>query len=99
MAWGRAGKVEICGINTAQLPTLTSQENQKYLSAMAHGDETARQKLITGNLRLVLSIIQRFSSRTENMDDLFQVGCVGLIKSIDHFDITAAYNCQPTPFL
>ena len=89
MAWGRAGKVEICGINTAQLPTLTSQENQKYLSAMAHGDETARQKLITGNLRLVLSIIQRFSSRTENMDDLFQVGCVGLIKSIDHFDITA----------
>ncbi len=89
MAWGRCGKVEICGINTTELPLLSPQKNKEYLQKMKNGDKEARQKLIDGNMRLVLSIIQRFSSRAANMDDLFQVGCIGLIKSIDHFDVDA----------
>ena len=79
-------KVEICGVNTAKLPTLTSAEKKDLLRRTREGDEDARETLICGNLRLVLSIIQRFTNRKENMDDLFQVGCVGLIKSIENFD-------------
>ena len=89
MAWGRCGKVEICGINTTELPLLSLQKNKEYLQKMKNGDKEARQKLIDGNMRHVLSIIRRFSSRAANMDDLFQVGCIGLIKSIDHFDVDA----------
>ena len=78
-------KVEICGVNTAKLKTLTDSEKHELLVRSKSGDETARQKLIDGNLRLVLSIIQRFTNRRENLDDLFQVGCIGLIKAIDNF--------------
>lgn len=80
------GKVEICGVNTANLPRLSSAETEKLLSRAAQGDAAAREKLINGNLRLVLSVIQKFAQRGENVDDLFQVGCVGLIKAIDNFD-------------
>ncbi len=82
------GKVEICGVNTAKLPVLKGDETAALLKAAKNGDEAAREKLIAGNLRLVLSVIQRFSGRGENADDLFQVGCIGLIKAIDNFDIT-----------
>ncbi len=82
------GKVEICGVNTAKLPVLKGEETVSLLKAAKGGDEAAREKLIAGNLRLVLSVIQRFSGRGENADDLFQVGCIGLIKAIDNFDIT-----------
>lgn len=85
------GKVEICGINTAQLKTLKPEETDRLLRLAHTGDKKAREKLIEGNLRLVLSVIQRFSGRysqrSENLDDLFQVGCVGLIKAIDNFDV------------
>ena len=80
-------KVEICGVNTSKLPVLTSAEmNELFLSVKA-GDKTAREKLIKGNLRLVLSVIQRFTNRGEYVDDPFQVGCIGLIKAIDNFDL------------
>lgn len=79
-------KVEICGVNTAKLKTLTSEEKTVLLKAAKEGDEDARRRLIDGNLRLVLSIIQRFTNRRENLDDLFQVGCIGLIKAIDNFN-------------
>ncbi len=79
-------KVEICGVNTSKLPTLTSSEKKELLRLTKEGDADARERLINGNLRLVLSIIQRFTGRHENMDDLFQVGCVGLIKAIDNFN-------------
>ena len=82
------GKVEICGVNTAKLPTLRTDEMTELLRRSRAGDEQARETLIQGNLRLVLSVIQRFASRGENADDLFQVGCVGLIKAIDNFDIS-----------
>ena len=82
------GKVEICGVNTAKLPTLKSDEMTELLRRIHAGDECARETLIQGNLRLVLSVIQRFASRGENADDLFQVGCVGLIKAIDNFDVS-----------
>ena len=81
-------KVEICGVNTAALPLLSEQEKDDLLMLVKTGDAAARDKLISGNLRLVLSVIQRFTGRGENMDDLFQVGCIGLIKSIDNFDVT-----------
>ena len=81
------GKVEICGINTAQLEILKNDEMMELLRRTKQGDMAARERLIRGNLRLVLSVIQRFSSRGENADDLFQVGCIGLIKAIDNFDI------------
>lgn len=81
-------KVEICGVNTATLPVLKEKEKEELLRLVKQGDKSAREKLINGNLRLVLSVIQRFTSRGENLDDLFQVGCIGLIKSIDNFDIT-----------
>ena len=79
-------KVEICGVNTSKLKTLTSEEKEELLELSSTGDADARQKLIDGNLRLVLSIIQRFTNRHENLDDLFQVGCIGLIKAIDNFN-------------
>lgn len=80
-------KVEICGVNTAKLKTLTASEKENLLKRAKEGDSTARDELIVGNLRLVLSVIQKFNSRGENPDDLFQVGCVGLIKAVDNFDI------------
>jgi RNA polymerase sporulation-specific sigma factor len=80
------GKVEICGVDTSKLKTLTEDEKKELLAAAAKGDKEARQKLIAGNLRLVLSIIQRFTNRGENLDDLFQVGCIGLIKAVDNFN-------------
>ena len=82
------GKVEICGVNTTKLPTLTAAETDALLHRAKDGDAAAREKLVEGNLRLVLSVIQRFSGRGENADDLFQVGCVGLLKAIDNFDIS-----------
>ena len=82
------GKVEICGVNTAQLPVLSSEEMEQLFRRCRAGEEEAREKLVEGNLRLVLSVIQRFASRGENADDLFQVGCVGLIKAVDNFDVT-----------
>ena len=80
------GKVEICGVNTGKLESVTGEEKRELLSRVKQGDEEARRLLISGNLRLVLSIIQRFANRRENMDDLFQVGCIGLIKAIDNFN-------------
>ncbi len=79
-------KVEICGINTSKLPVLKEKEKMELLKKMHEGDPHAREALINGNLRLVLSVIQRFTNRGENLDDLFQVGCIGLMKAIDHFD-------------
>lgn len=81
-------KVEICGVNTAQLKVLKEKEKVALLKKVKAGDEGARQELVNGNLKLVLSVIQRFTSRGENLDDLFQVGCIGLIKSIDNFDLS-----------
>ena len=81
-------KVEICGVNTAKLPTLTSEEKKALFARMEQGDESAREEFIRGNLRLVLRVIQRFYNRGENADDVFQVGCIGLIKSIDNFDVS-----------
>ncbi len=80
-------KVEICGVNTSKLGTLTDKEKRELLIKVRNGDEKARSALIDGNLRLVLSIIQRFTNRRENLDDLFQVGCIGLIKAVDHFNL------------
>jgi len=80
-------KVEICGVNTSKLKVLTDEEKKTLLKKTKEGDAEARQELIYGNLRLVLSIIQRFTNRKENMDDLFQVGCIGLVKAVDHFNI------------
>ena len=79
-------KVEICGVNTARLPVLKNDETERLLGLARDGDKDAREQLIAGNLRLVLSVIQRFTRRGENVDDLFQVGCIGLIKAIDNFD-------------
>ncbi|MEG2222448.1 MAG: RNA polymerase sporulation sigma factor SigG [Oscillospiraceae bacterium] len=87
------GKVEICGVNTSKLKVLKNEETMALLRRTKEGDLQARETLINGNLRLVLSVIQKFLNRGENVDDLFQVGCVGLIKAIDNFDIT-----QPVRF-
>ena len=81
-------KVEICGVNTAKLKVLREKEKIELLKRIREGDKAARDTLINGNLRLVLSVIQRFTNRGENLDDLFQVGCIGLIKAIDNFDIS-----------
>lgn len=79
-------KVEIANVNTSKLQVLTNKENKELFEQMNNGDKSAREKIISGNLRLVLSVIQRFGGRGENADDLFQIGCVGLIKAIDNFD-------------
>lgn len=82
------GKVEICGVNTSKLPLLKASEKEALFALIETGDLSARQQYIEGNLRLVLSVIKRFSSSNENVDDLFQIGCIGLIKAIDNFDST-----------
>lgn len=81
-------KVEICGVNTSKLPLLTEEEQKELFRKIQSGDKEAREQFIRGNLRLVLSIIQRFSNTGENIDDLFQIGCIGLMKSVDNFDVT-----------
>lgn len=81
-------KVEICGVNTSKLPVLSNDEMRQLIIKMRKGDNSSREKFIKGNLRLVLSVIQRFNNRGENVDDLFQVGCIGLIKAIDNFDLS-----------
>lgn len=81
-------KVEICGVNTSKLPVLKEKQMKKLLTDMKNGNYECREEFIQGNLRLVLSVIQRFNNRGENVDDLFQVGCIGLIKSIDNFDLS-----------
>ena len=83
-----ARKVELCGMDTSQLPVLSEAEKSRLIEAAHNGDQDARQQMIQGNLRLVLSVVQKFASRGENLDDLFQVGCVGLIKAIYNFDIS-----------
>ena len=94
-------KVEICGLNTSQLKVLTDEEKHDLLLRVKAGDEDARQELIQGNLRLVLSIIQRFSGRRENPDDLFQVGCIGLIKAVDNFnvDLDVKFSTYAVPMI
>ena len=81
-------KVVICGVDTSKLPVLKEKEKEKLLTEVKNGDKNARDALIKGNLRLVLSVIQRFTGRGENLDDLFQIGCIGLIKAIDNFDVS-----------
>jgi len=94
-------KVEICGVNTAKLKVLKHEEMQSLLRRTKEGDEQARQELIAGNLRLVLSVIQRFANRGENVDDLFQVGCIGLIKAIDNFntDLDVRFSTYGVPMI
>lgn len=92
-------KVEICGVNTSKLPLLSKKEKEELFIKIKAGDEEARNTFINGNLRLVLSVIQRFYGRGENADDLFQIGCVGLIKAIDNFDVSldiqlSTYRCS-----
>lgn len=95
------GKVEICGINTAKLKTLTFEETSELLRAAKGGDEKAREALIYGNLRLVLSVIKRFAGRGELMDDIFQVGCIGLIKAVDNFntEIGVKFSTYAVPMI
>ena len=81
-------RVEICGVNTAKLPLLKNEEKEELIKKVKQGDAQAREEYIRGNLRLVLSIIQRFSGSNENVDDLFQIGCIGLMKAIDNFDLS-----------
>ena len=81
-------KVEICGVNTAELPLLKAKEKEDLLKKIKQGDANAREQFIKGNLRLVLSIVQRFNQSNENIDDLFQIGCIGMIKAIDNFDLS-----------
>ena len=80
-------KVEICGVNTSELKVLSDDEKKELLIKTKQGDKQARRELISGNLRLVLSVVQRFTGRRENLDDLFQVGCIGLVKAVDNFNI------------
>lgn len=97
----RYNKVEICGVNTSLLKVLKEDEKRELLLKVKNGDIVARDELINGNLRLVLSIIQRFSSRSDNMDDLFQVGCIGLIKAIDNFnvDLEVKFSTYAVPMI
>ena len=81
-------KVEICGVNTSKLPVLSNEEKEKLFIKIKQGDKKAREEFINGNLKLVLSVIRKFNNRSENVDDLFQVGCIGLIKAIDNFDLS-----------
>jgi RNA polymerase sporulation-specific sigma factor len=83
-----SNKVEICGVNTSKLPVLSSEKMKELFTRIHAGDHSAREEFIQGNLRLVLSVIQRFNNRGEHIDDLFQVGCIGLIKAIDNFDVS-----------
>ncbi len=94
-------KVEICGVNTSKLKVLTDEEKKTLLLKVKEGDEAARQELICGNIRLVLSIIQRFTNRKENMDDLFQVGCIGLVKAVDNFntDLDVKFSTYAVPMI
>ncbi len=94
-------KVELCGVNTAGLKTLTDEQKKALLIRVRQGDGAARDELIEGNLRLVLSILQRFSGRRENADDLFQVGCIGLIKAVDHFnpDLDVKFSTYAVPMI
>lgn len=94
-------KVEICGVNTSKLKVLKSDETQQLLLKAKAGDKQAREELIAGNLRLVLSVIQRFANRGENADDLFQVGCIGLIKAIDNFntDLDVRFSTYGVPMI
>ena len=94
---GYSGKVEITGVNTTKLEVLSREEAAELFKKAKAGDMQARQKLINGNLRLVLSIIKRFDYKNESIDDLFQVGCIGLIKGIDNFDTTL--NVLPSTYL
>ncbi len=86
------GKVEICGVNTSKLPVLSAKEKRELFEKIKQGDMEARQRFIYGNLRLVLSILKRFGNRNENIDDLFQIGCIGLIKAVENFD--TSHNVQ-----
>ena len=81
-------KVEICGVDTSKLPVISEKEKLDLMRRAKEGDAAARDRMIASNLRLVLSVVQKFANRGENPDDLFQVGCIGLIKAIDHFDPT-----------
>ena len=94
-------KVEICGVNTSKLPLLTNEEKEELFKKIKDGDEKARETYIKGNLRLVLSVIQRFSSSNENVDDLFQIGCIGLIKALDHFNLSLklAFSTYAVPMI
>ena len=80
-------KVDLCGVNTSELPVLSNERMKELFEGLASGDLSCKEELILGNLKLVLAMVQRFSHRVDNMDDLFQIGCVGLIKAIDHFDL------------
>ena len=80
-------KVEICGVNTANLKVLKNEEMNKLFMDMKKGDSTAKDKIVNGNLKLILSILKKYNNRCDNMDDLFQIGCIGLIKAIDNFDL------------
>ena len=95
------GKVEVTGVDTSRLTTLSDKEKKELLKRAAEGDAAAREKLISGNLRLVLSVIQRFAGRHENMDDLFQVGCIGLIKAVDNFntDLEVKFSTYAVPMI
>ena len=97
----RLNKVEICGINTSSLKTLTEAEKRELLKRAAGGDEAARSELVMGNLRLVLSVIGRFNPKRESIDDLFQVGCIGLIKAIDNFnlDMEVRFSTYAVPMI
>ena len=94
-------RVEICGVNTSHLKVLTDEEKRSLLLRARSGDERARSELISGNLRLVLSIVQRFSGRRESMDDLFQVGCIGLVKAVDNFnlDLDVKFSTYAVPMI
>ena len=95
------GKVEICGVNTAKLKVLKNEETIELLKRAKAGDQAAREELIAGNLRLVLSVLQKFNGRGENVDDLFQVGCIGLIKAIDNFntDLDVRFSTYGVPMI
>ena len=90
-------KVEICGVNTSELPLLSNEEKENLFLRIEHGDKAAREKYVKGNLRLVLSVIQRFSNNHEHADDLFQVGCIGLMKAVDNFDRSLDVKFSPEP--
>ena len=96
-----SGKVEICGVNTSRLTVLSDAEKRALLLRVKEGDRAARDRLVEGNLRLVLSVMQRFSSRREDVDDLFQVGCIGLMKAIDHFntDLDVKFSTYAVPMI